>query len=163
MAARDPALCECPSTPQKPSSDHSRQSLINFGGGRLPLTPDQTPEKEHKRSFSSISNEPFSCESPTKRRSTTTKTARSKQIVRPGSIPTFSIMHHASRQKRPRLAADELKRVCESVLSQIDWEEVVEYTASNRKPTVYRNAIKAILQEQVSKEFRCEEQCDSSE
>ena len=163
MAAQDPPVFECPVTPQKPSSDHSRQSLITFGGGRLPPTPDHTPEQERKRSFSSVSNDFLSCASPTKRRSAAIKTAAPRRIVRPALVPPFSIMHQVSRQKGQRLAADELKRVCESVLSQIDWEEVVEYTASNRRPGVYRSAIKGILQKQVSKQFRREEHCDSSE
>ena len=163
MASQESPVFECPITPQKSISDLSRQSLITFGGGRLPPTPDHTPDRERKRSFSSVSDDFLSCASPTKRRSATIKTVASRRTIRPGLVPPFSIMHQASRQKGQRLAADELKRVCESVLGQIDWEEVVEYTASNRRPGVYRSAIKGILQKQVSKQFGREEQCDSSE
>lgn len=49
----------------------------------------------------------------------------------------------------PKLSTDELKRVSEAVLRQIDWTEVAEYAASNRGPGAYRRAVKAVLQNKV--------------
>ena len=59
-------------------------------------------------------------------------------------------------------AADELKRTCEAMLRQVDWELVQEYVASNRTAAAYRKAMKSILQAEVDKLFRAEDE-ESSE
>ena len=57
----------------------------------------------------------------------------------------------------PKLSADELKRVSEAVLHQIDWTEVAEYVASNRGPQAYRRATKAVLQNKIDELVDVEE------
>ena len=57
----------------------------------------------------------------------------------------------------PKLSADELKRVSEAVLRQIDWTEVAEYVASNRGPQAYRRATKAVLQNKIDELVDVEE------
>lgn len=43
----------------------------------------------------------------------------------------------------------ELKRIAESVLRQVDWEEVAEDVASNRSARMYKRIVKNVLQEKI--------------
>ncbi len=81
-----------------------------------------------------------------------------KSPFRTESIPKFSIHYNQKAAKVTKISALELKRASESILSQVDWDEVQESVASNRCGSTFRKAIKAILQERVDELFE-EESC----
>lgn len=56
------------------------------------------------------------------------------------------------------LAADELKRVWESVLSQVNWTQVEEYVASNRRGSTFHAAVDLVMKAKIDDLFRAEEQ-----
>jgi hypothetical protein len=62
-----------------------------------------------------------------------------------------------------KISALELKRASESILSQVDWDEVEENVASNRRGSTFRKAIKSILQERVDELFEDESSCSMLE
>lgn len=43
----------------------------------------------------------------------------------------------------------ELKRIGESVMEQVDWEDVAEDVASNRSAGMYKKIVRNILQERI--------------
>ena len=43
----------------------------------------------------------------------------------------------------------ELKRIAESVMEQVDWEDVAEDVASNRSAGMYKKIVRNILQERI--------------
>ena len=43
----------------------------------------------------------------------------------------------------------ELKRVAESVMRQVDWEDVAEDVASNRSAGAYKRVVRGVLQERI--------------
>ena len=43
----------------------------------------------------------------------------------------------------------ELKRVAESVMRQVDWDDVVEDVASNRSAGMYKRIVRCILQGRI--------------
>ena len=67
-----------------------------------------------------------------------------------GPPPKFTLPNSRGGPKNlPKLAADEFKRVCESILAQVDWRDVEEHVASNRGARYYRHAIVQLLQSTV--------------
>lgn len=51
----------------------------------------------------------------------------------------------------------ELKRVTESVMKQVDWEDVAEDVASNRSAGMYKRIVRDVLQERIEELVGCEE------
>ena len=129
----------------------------------LPMTPEQTPTKSVKRSATHAFKEATSPRQFPKRRHTDPKTSSTLSLIRRESIPKFSILYRAETPKAIQFSADELKRTCDAVLRQVDWDEVQEYVASNRSAATYRRAIKSILQAEVDRLFEVEEDVDNSD
>ena len=143
-----------PTTPKKQSSQvffstesHQNKNLF------LP-TPEQTPPIASKRHFPDV--DIFPSDRPIKRLDLGLNPASKKSPFRRNSIPKYSILSR-SPTKVVKYSADELKRVSEAVLRQVDWEEVGEYVASNRGARVYRKIIKKVLQDRIDELF--EEEC----
>ncbi|KAI9808483.1 MAG: hypothetical protein M1827_007236 [Pycnora praestabilis] len=125
----------------------------------FPPTPSPTPirgtKRQHARNLtnghtkvSSSSESECELERPSKRVLFTPKPIVSKA---PRSlffnIPTFSILH---KPVPVSISSQELRRVSESVLGQIDWEEVAGYVASNRKGSRYRRLMEEILLDKLT-------------
>lgn len=53
----------------------------------------------------------------------------------------------------PSVSAIELKRAAEAVLKQVDWQEVAQYVAANRRAGTYREVVKVLLQKEVDMLF----------
>ena len=51
------------------------------------------------------------------------------------------------------MSAIELKRTAEAILKQVDWQEIAQYVAANRKAGAYREVVKALLQKEVDALF----------
>ncbi|MCJ1372218.1 hypothetical protein MMC20_003440 [Loxospora ochrophaea] len=133
--------------PKNPQSRH----------GGLPPTPDPTPT-HLKRVYSDFSNNTSEVASPSKRLPSQSRRLQPQKVKSLfHGTPKFSILYKTPPPEASALSADELKRTSEAVLSQIDWEEVGEYVASNRRLAVYKKAIKDILQEKVTELFEWEE------
>ncbi|MCJ1392569.1 hypothetical protein MMC18_005439 [Xylographa bjoerkii] len=163
---RDTRLCSSayPITPKKPAShrlDYSSPRNRYCGKAQLPPTPEPTPTKSTKRSaLHAFEESSYS----TKRRHTDPETpSYGQSLFRRGSIPRFSIMYQPPPPEPLDFSADELKRTCEAILRQVDWELVQEYVASNRSASAYRKAIKSILQTEVDKLFKVEDEGESSD
>ncbi|MCJ1303827.1 hypothetical protein MMC08_006638 [Hypocenomyce scalaris] len=144
--AKHPRISTGPVTPRRISIPFNDPHVL---GARMPPTPDQTPSRGIKRSFSatlaqgtasSTSNELFGIES---------QRSPSRNPFRRNSIPKCSILHKQQPCRSPIVSAAELKRVSEAVLKQVDWDLVEEEVASNRGAAVYRKVVKAILQERI--------------
>ena len=88
-------------------------------------------------------------------------TSSTRSLIRQESIPKFSGMHRPETPEQVPFSADEMKRTCEAVLSQIDWSEVQQYVASNRSIASYKKVMKAVLQAEVSKRFEEEVNSDN--
>ncbi|MCJ1401989.1 hypothetical protein MMC11_005208 [Xylographa trunciseda] len=152
-----------PITPKKPVAyrlNYSTPRSRYCGQPQLPPTPEPTPTKFTKRSASHAFNDTsYSLSPTTKRRHTDPETStQSRSLFRRGSIPRFSIMYRPSSPQPLDFSADELKRTCEAVLRQVDWEQVQEYAASNRSAVAYKKAIKSILQAEVDRLIKVEDE-----
>ena len=150
-------------TPQKTRSlglDYSTPRLRYGGKCTLPLTPESTPSQGSKRTFENALDDGSFCSQPAKRRHTDPQTFTSRSLVRQQSIRPFSIFHHPETPKQVPFSADEMKRTCEAVLKQVNWNDVQEYVASNRSAASYRKAMKAVLQAEVNRLFQEEDRSD---
>lgn len=155
-----------PTTPRKTQKrllDYSTPRSRYCGQSQLPPTPDQTPSKVGKRSAVEAFEDLPVYVHQTKRRHTYPETPTTKNLFRRESFPNWPILYKSAKPAQQVFSADELKRTCEAVLKQVDWEEVQEYVASNRHITAYRKQIKSILQSEVSKLFGEEESDHSTE
>ena len=129
----------------------------------LPMTPEQTPTKSAKRSATYAVEEASPPSQSVKRRHTDPETSPARSLIRHDSIPKFSILYQSETPKATPFSADELKRTCEAVLCQVDWNEVQEYVASNRSAATYRKAVKSVLQAEVDRLFEVEEDSDNAD
>ncbi|MCJ1321092.1 hypothetical protein MMC15_006436 [Xylographa vitiligo] len=161
------SIYEYPITPRKPVAhrlDFSIPRNRYCTQLQLPPTPEPTPSKSAKGSAVHAFEETSYCVSPTKRRHTDPKThSYCRSLFRRGSIPTFSVLYQAPSPQPLDFSADELRRTCEAMLRQVDWDEVQEYVASNRSAATYRRALKNILQAEVDKLVEAEKDEESSE
>ncbi|KAF6225606.1 hypothetical protein HO133_009606 [Letharia lupina] len=128
-----------PSTPTKPPS--------NQPSAHLPPTPTPTPTstKPLKRPLFPLDPDP---ETPSRKR------------LRPAPPPTphrrapkFSILYRRPPPpqggKEPSVSWLELKRAAESVLRQVDWEEVAADVAGNRGAGWYKRVVREVLQGRI--------------
>ncbi|MCJ1437009.1 hypothetical protein MMC27_006392 [Xylographa pallens] len=156
-----------PKTPQKPTAHrHNFSTPRNryCSQPQLPATPDPTPPKSAKRLAKHAFDDSSDDLSSTKRRHTDPEAlTQSRSLFRRRSFPTFSILYQPPTEKPLDFSADELKRTCEAMLQQVDWDEVQEYVASNRSAATYRKALKSILQAEVDRLFKTEDDKDSSD
>lgn len=130
--------------------------------GRLPPTPERTPTK--KRSLTdAFDHLPLDVFSAKRTRSPHLPSPRFNRspIAQPNpQAKPLSGVWARLRPTKPSpspFSADELRRTCEAVLQQVDWDDVQEYVASNRPAAAYRILVKELLQKQVSALFRDEE------
>lgn len=72
----------------------------------------------------------------------------------PASSPTTSSAVRASSV--PLISAEEMARLSEAVLQQVDWDEVREYCASNRRKALLRKVVKRALQDKVDEIWKSE-------
>ncbi|MCJ1474002.1 hypothetical protein MMC13_002658 [Lambiella insularis] len=147
-----------PTTPRKTPRrllDYSTPRSRYCGHPQLPLTPDQTPSKGSKRLAEDTFDDLPVCIQPAKRRHTDPENTNARSLFKRGSI-FYKPMHPVAQD----FSADELKRTCEAVLRQVDWEEVREYVASNRNIVAYRKKIRSVLQSEVTRLFKAEEEGD---
>ncbi|MCJ1286130.1 hypothetical protein MMC26_005473 [Xylographa opegraphella] len=157
-----------PRTPRKPAAhrlDFSTPRNRYCSQLQYPPTPDPTPSKSAKRSAVQAFEETTSCPASIKRHHTDPQTQSHIQapLRRRSTVPSFSIVYQTPAPKPLDFSADELKRTCEAVLRQVDWDEVQEYVASNRTAITYRKALKSILQAEVDKIFKAEDDDESSD
>lgn len=146
-----------PRTPQKfPCNglDYSTPRLRYGGQFKLPLTPDYTPSKSSKRTFKNALEDLSFYSRPAKRRHTDPQTSTPRSSIQEESLSESSKVYHSENPEQVPFSVDEMKRTCDAVLSQIDWNDVQEYVASNRSAASYRKAIKAVLQAEVTKLFQ---------
>ena len=125
------------------------------------MTPEQTPTKSVKRAAEYAIEESTPSRQLAKRRHTDPEPSL-RSLIRRESIPKFSVLYRADAPKAVQFSADELKRACEAVLRQVDWDDVQEYVASNRSATTYRRAVKSAMQAEVDRLFELEEDGDHS-
>ena len=153
-------------TPSKPISHRLYNSVPRNGYCsqlQLPLTPESTPSKSTKRSAEHAFEEPSYSLSLTKQRRTDPDTQSLRQLTfRRGPVPRFSILYKAPPPLPLHFSGDELRRICEAMLLQIDWDEAQEYVASNRTAATYRKALKSILQAEVDKLYTAENDEEAS-
>lgn len=116
---------------------------------RMPPTPDQTPSRGIKRSFSAALAEDSPSTKTKKLFGIESERSPSFSPFRRNSIPKYSILYKQPRSTSLAMSAVELKRASEAVLKQVDWEAVEEEVASNRGAAIYRKMIKSILQERI--------------
>ncbi|MCJ1385167.1 hypothetical protein MMC17_008288 [Xylographa soralifera] len=156
-----------PATPRKPAAhrlDYSSPRERYCRQPQLPPTPEPTPTKSVKRSAGHAFDDTSNYLSSTKRRHTDPEALSSnRSLFRRGSVPTFSILYQPPSPEPLDFSADELKRTCEAMLRQVDWDEVQQYVASNRSAATYKRALKSILQAEVDKLFEAEDDEESSE
>ncbi|MCJ1247531.1 hypothetical protein MMC30_004745 [Trapelia coarctata] len=152
-----------PQTPHKIPCrlDYSTPRVRYGGQSTLPLTPDYTPSKSSKREFKYALEDLSFYPQPAKRRHTDPQRSTPRSLLRQGSLLKISKMHHPETPEQVPFSADEMKRTCEAVLSQIDWNDVQEYVASNRSTASYKKAMKSVLQAEVSKLFQEEDNSDN--
>ena len=132
-----------PKTPQKSVGSLS-PCFLQRGA---PLTPTPTPTRGTKRLSTSESE--HSLDTPCSKRRTRSLQYPSKSPFRKDSIPKFSILYNQRAVSTNKISAIELKRASESILRQVDWDEVEDYVASNRRGSTFRKAIKDVLQDRV--------------
>jgi len=152
-----------PQTPRKIPClglDYSTPRLRYGGKCALPLTPEYTPSKRSKRTFEHAPGDVSFYSQQAKRRHTDPQTFTPRPLVRQESMSNFSLRRCAETSNQAPFSADEMKRTCEAVLSQVDWNEVQEYVASNRSAASYRKAMKAVLQAEVDRIFEEEDKSD---
>lgn len=99
--------------------------------------------------------------SPTSTSTFTTTTTPTKPTSNPSTRPKSSLFHKPSHptpkpKPLPSVSAIELKHAAESILRQVDWDEVAAYVASNRRGRVYKTVVKGMLQERVDGLFEKE-------
>ncbi|KAI9709618.1 MAG: hypothetical protein M1812_007666 [Candelaria pacifica] len=149
--------CVLPNTPQTLESGGTNLQFEDEGyhtgvlsTAILPITPSPTPRTQLKRTFSQSSNgkQIELTDKPTKRILFPTKDRNSSAQTRClfSNIPSFSIL----AKPRPfNLSPDEVKRISESIVEQVDCDEVADYVASNRDAMVYKSVFKSIMQARV--------------
>ena len=131
---------------------------------KAPPTPEPTPRKSVKRSAGHAFETSSDYLSSTKRRHTDPEAlSKTSPLFRRCSVPTFSILYQPPSLEPLNFSADELKRTCEAMLQQVNWDEVQEFVASNRSAGAYRKALKRILQAEVDKLFQAEDDEESSD
>ncbi|KAI9695323.1 MAG: hypothetical protein M1836_006486 [Candelina mexicana] len=150
--------CVLPKTPQTRSGRDINTSFEDEGYHTgvmpkvvLPLTPSPTPRIGHKRaaSYSSDSEATRLTDRNTKRRLFGNMICDSEKEPKPlfYNIPSFSVLSTPARLVK--LSETEMQRVAESILEQVDWDEVADYVASNRGAQVYKRAFKEVMQSKV--------------
>ena len=81
-------------------------------------------------------------------------TSRSTQTSSPNTkFSPFRKPDLLKVKEPPSVSAIELKRAAEAVLKQVDWQEVAQYVAANRRAGAYKEVIKALLQKEVDMLF----------
>ena len=115
----------------------------------MPPTPDQTPSRGIKRSFSAALADRSPSAKTNKLFGIEPERSPTTSPFRRNSIPKFSILYKHRPSKSPVVSGVELKRASEAVLRQVDWEVVEEEVASNRGAAFYKKVIKGILQERI--------------
>jgi hypothetical protein len=126
---------------------------------------DQPPTTPSKRVFIS----PSSIRTPSKKRgapatpsTSAAKRPRTKDSApnTPGNLvlksPAFrrTTLPVYYEQNDFSTSGSEWKRLCEAVMKQVDWFKVQESVASNRPASVYKHAIKKVLQDKVDEVYR---------
>jgi hypothetical protein len=152
-----------PQTPRKIPClglDYSTPRQRYGGKCTLPLTPEYTPSKRSKRTFENALEDMSFYSQSAKRRHTYSQTFTPRSLVRQESLSKFSFLPRAVTLNQIPFSADEMKRTCEGMLNQVNWNEVQEYVASNRSAASYRKAMKAVLQAEVDRLFEEEDNSD---
>ena len=76
-------------------------------------------------------------------------TPSKKKVVFLKGCPEFSIAYKASPPKQVATSAVEIRRLAESVLDQVDWQQAALDTATNRGVVAYKRIVKELFQAKV--------------
>ena len=153
-----------PTLESEEEKDQARPGQLKPNG--CELSPSSTikatsplyPSKRQRCSISARSTSPSSTASasPSHSRtcltesSTTTPKRRFRRPAFNPLTPPFSIAYRCPPSpSSPPISALELKRAAESILRQVDWEQVAEEVASNRASGVFRRVVRGVLQRGV--------------
>ncbi|CAF9936225.1 MAG: hypothetical protein ALECFALPRED_006735 [Alectoria fallacina] len=137
---------EAPITPQKTAK------TFNTIQTNLPLTPEPTPTRNLKRTPTTALLDP---QTPCIKRHrthiapSTPSPSPHRRFLR---TPKFSIVYQPvpqQEEEKEAISWMELKRIAESVIEQVDWEDVAEDVASNRSAGMYKKIVRNILQERI--------------
>lgn len=180
--AKEPdTLHHPPLTPHKSYFDLQTSSItpsaaLMIPKVHLPPTPETTPNlstRALKRPLPSDHESSPSAGRQSKRRASppdsTITPFVNKYLFPPTPDKVASVKRPLFRKpnlnnpKTPSVAAIELKRASEAILRQIDWQEVTEYVACNRRALIYKNAVKGVLQNAVDGLFEEERRREEGE
>ncbi|KAL8792459.1 MAG: hypothetical protein Q9195_004915 [Heterodermia aff. obscurata] len=165
-----------PLTPEKASSEVDANTVLPSDAllphSYLPPTPQITPQlpaRQPKRPLpADIESSPSAGRTNKRIAAETTITPSScKYLFPPASSASKSTQASSSSPKfspfrkpdwfkardPPSISAIELKRAAEFILKQVDWQEMAQYVAANRKAGAYREVVKALLQKEVDALF----------
>ena len=119
----------------------------------LPLESESSPcaGRTNKRIATHPPITPSSCKylfSPSSTTSKSTQASSPKTKFSPFRKPDL-----LKAPDPPPISAIELKRAAQAVLKLVDWQEIAQYVAANRKAGTYREVVKALLQKEVDALF----------
>ena len=70
------------------------------------------------------------------------------------TLPSWSMFYEPPTPKHQKMHPSALKRVCQAVLTQVNWDDVKEYAGGEFEPAEYRDTFTSLLQEKMEEIVR---------